>query len=198
MSGFIFIVITIAIAIIVLAIFSARRNTDTTNDSRQRHDPLYIERMADAKRYAEEHGDKEALQAILEDRYDQLMQERARKRQSIIRTPTPSQATTSKAKTNIPIREYDIAGINFRKGIENYVGDFKGYLKPQPTNRHDPNAIAIYHSDGHHLGYIPAYETANVRALHLPFPIPVSGHIDEAYDEYENRRFFIGVVYIKK
>ena len=92
--------------------------------------------------------------------------------------------------------EYDISGINFRKGIGDYVGDFTGYLKPQPTNRHDPKAIAIYANDGHHLGYIPAYETDNVRALGRQFPIPVSGHIDEAYDDDESRRFYVGVVYV--
>ena len=58
--------------------------------------------------------------------------------------------------------------------------------------------IAIYANDGHHLGYIPAYETDDVRALGRPFPIPVSGHIDEAYDDDESRRFFVGVVYLSE
>ena len=103
------------------------------------------------------------------------------------------------SKNTIPVSgtlEYDIAGINFRKGIADYIGDFTGYLKPQPTNRHDPKAIAIYANDGHHLGYIPAYETDDVRALGRSFPIPVSGHIDEAYDDDDSRRFFVGVVYV--
>ena len=137
-----------------------------------------------ARQRAEESGDTEAVQAIDNGTYKELLEQRAAKRQSSI----PS---------DVDIITYDIAGINFRKGIADYVGNSTGYLKPQPTNRHDPNAIAIYASDGHHIGYIPAYETDNVRALHLRFPIPVSVNIEECYDDDENRRFFVGQVTIK-
>ena len=137
-----------------------------------------------ARQRAIESGDTEAVQAIDNGTYKELLEQRAYKRQSSI----PS---------DVDIVTYDIAGINFRKGIADYVGDSIGYLKPQPTNRHDPNAIAIYADDGHHLGYIPAYETDDVRALRLRFPIPVEVNIEECYDYDEDRRFFVGTVTIK-
>ena len=59
------------------------------------------------------------------------------------------------------------------------------------------NAIAIYADDGHHLGYVPAFETDSVRALHLRFPIPVYVSIEECYDSDDHRRFFVGQVTIK-
>ncbi len=90
---------------------------------------------------------------------------------------TPSPRISKQTIPSSRILEYDIAGINFRRGISDYVGDFTGYLKPQPTNRHDPKAIAIYANDGHHLGYIPAYDTDDIRALGRPFPIPISGQL---------------------
>ena len=37
-------------------------------------------------------------------------------------------------------------------------------LIPEPQNAHDPNAIAVY-VGGHHVGYVPAVETANVKPL---------------------------------
>ena len=163
-----------------------------------KHDPLYVERMEEAKHQAEERGDLEAIKAIEEDRYDQLMQKRAEKNSLYIKTQNKASFVPRKSVNASFIHEYDIAGINFRRGISNYVGNFTGYLKPQPTNRHDPNAIAIYHQDGHHLGYIPAYETEGVRALQLDFPIPISGNIEEAYDDDEDRHFFVGVVWIRK
>jgi len=192
-------IIVVVVAFVVFAvIISSRSKTPGTKN--KKHNPLYVERMELAKRQAEERGDTEAVQAILEDRYDELITERALKKQAV--APSNKKKTTSMpkiCKNTIPVSgtlEYDIAGINFRKGIADYVGDFTGYLKPQPTNRHDPKAIAIYANDGHHLGYIPAYETDDVRALGRSFPIPVSGHIDEAYDDDDSRRFFVGVVYV--
>jgi len=131
---------------------------------------------------AEKAGDTEALQAIANGTYKELLEKRAAERQHA---------------SGIEYRTYDIAGINYRRGIANYVGQSTGYLKPQPTNSHDPNAIAIYSDDDHHLGYIRANDTADVRALRLRFPIPVSVDIDECYDYDENRRFLVGKVTIK-
>ena len=193
-------ILIVVITFVIFAVIISSRGK-TTGSQGQKHDPLYMERMEMAKRQAEEQGDTEAIQAILDDRYDTLIMERARKKAAV---PTKNKKTTPTPKVSkiiTPIYgtlEYDIAGINFRKGIADYVGDFTGYLKPQPTNRHDPKAIAIYANDGHHLGYIPAYDTDDVRSLGRPFPIPVSGHIDEVYDEDESRRFFVGIVYLSE
>ena len=137
-----------------------------------------------ARQHAEETGDTEAVQAIDNGTYKELLEQRAAKRQA-------------SAPAGYEIVRYDIAGINYRKGIADYVGESTGYLKPQPTNRHDPNAIAIYSADDHHLGYIREYETDSVRALRLRFPLPVAIYIEECYDYDESRRFFVGEVTIK-
>ena len=137
-----------------------------------------------ARQRAVESGDTEAVQAIDNGTYKELLERRAAKR---VQTITADDE----------IYSYSIAGINYRKGIATYLGRSTGYIKPEPTNRHDPNAIAIYATDGHHLGYIREYETDSVRALRLRFPIPASVYIEECYDDDENRRFFVGEATIK-
>lgn len=140
--------------------------------------------MKMARERAIESGDTEAVQAIDNGTYKELLEQRTSKRQATV-------------PDDIEYCTFDIAGINYRKGIADYVGQSTGYLKPQPSNRHDPNAIAIYADDNHHIGYIREYETNDVRALRLRFPIPVSVFIEECYDDDENRRFFVGQVTIK-
>ena len=191
-----YVLVLIIVAVVIIAIIVSKRHS-APPQSEQKHNPYYMERMADAKRLAEERGDKEALQAILEDRYDQLMQERAEKNPLYLKTRSHATTVTSKPIVSAGSLEYNIAGINFRKGISNYVGDFEGYIKPQPRNQYDPKAIAIYHRDGHHLGYIPADETDDVRSLGMQFPILVHGNIEEDYDYDESRRFYRGTIYIK-
>lgn len=139
--------------------------------------------LAFARQHAEQTGDTEAVQAIDNGTYNELLEHRAAARQQTI-------------QQDYATYQYDIAGINFRRGIADYVGQSTGYIKPQPTNRHDPNAIAIYASDGHHLGYIREYETDEVRSLRLRFPIPVSVNIEECYDSDEDRTFFVGSITI--
>lgn len=46
----------------------------------------------------------------------------------------------------------------YKKEFENLV-----YLKPEPTNQADPNAIAIYLKDGSHIGYVPKEDTGAIR-----------------------------------
>lgn len=60
--------------------------------------------------------------------------------------------------------ECNIVGCGFRNNIENYIGEFKGYLMAEPGNRHDSNAIKVMSSDGHCVGYIPRNETKKIRA----------------------------------
>lgn len=48
-------------------------------------------------------------------------------------------------------------------------------LIPEPTNEHDPDAIAVY-VDGAHVGYVPASETGEVRQL-LAAPCSIRGWI---------------------
>ena len=133
-----------------------------------------------ARQRAIESGDTEAMQAIDNGTYKELLEQRATKRQASI-------------SSDIISYPYNIAGINFRRGISNYVGLSTGRLQPEPTNKYDPNAIAVYAEDGHHLGYIPATDTYEVHSLRLRFPIPVSVDIEECYDA-DDRRFYVGEV----
>ena len=136
-----------------------------------------------ARQRAVESGDTEAVQAIDNGTYKELLDQRAAARES-------------KIATGIEIYQYSIAGINYRKGIAAYIGRSTGYIKPEPTNRHDPNAIAVYTDNGHHLGYIPATDTYEVHSLRLRFPIPVSVDIEECYDD-DDRRFYVSEVTIQ-
>ena len=133
-----------------------------------------------SRQRAVESGDNEAVQAIDNGTYKELLDQRAAARES-------------KIAPGIEIYQYSIAGINYRKGIAAYIGRSTGYIKPEPTNRHDPNAIAVYADDSHHLGYIPASDTYEVHSLRLRFPIPVSVDIEECYDD-DDRRFYVGEV----
>ena len=136
-----------------------------------------------ARRRAVESGDTEAVQAIDNGTYKELLERRAAKR---VQTITADDE----------IYSYSIAGINYRKGIAAYIGRSTGYIKPEPSNSNDPNAIAVYAKDGHHLGYIPATDTCEVHSFRLRFPIPVSVDIEECYDA-DDRRFYVGEVTIK-
>ena len=94
------------------------------------------------------------------------------------------------------VRMYSIAGINKRRGIKPYLGKFCGYIKPEPSNKFDPNAIAVYHEDGKHLGYIPATETDGVRRLGQDFPMFCWGEIIQVWEG--DRKFFVGDLYIEE
>ena len=173
------------VAVVVLVIVAIRlgRQDDAPSAPTDHRAGSLSEGLVFARQHAEQTGDTEAVQAIDNGTYKELLERRAAARQQTI-------------PQDYAAYQYDIAGINFRRGIADYVGQSTGYLKPQPTNRHDPNAIAIYADDGHHLGYIREFETDDVRALRLRFPIPVSVYIEECYDYDESRRFFVGSVTI--
>lgn len=173
----------VAVVVIVIVAIRLGRQDDAPSAPTDHRAGGLSDGLAFARQHAEQTGDTEAVQAIDNGTYKELLERRAAARQQTI----PQDYTAY---------QYDIAGINFRRGIADYVGQSTGYLKPQPSNRHDPNAIAIYSSDHHHLGYIPAYETDEVRSLRLRFPIPVSVDIEECYDD-DGRRFFVGEVTIK-
>lgn len=184
-------VIFLLIAFIVFVVVFIAKNFKGTPDahqtaSNQTHDELiqnadYLMSLMEVKRQAEERGDSDTVNAVLNMTYD---------------GPLPKKLADGSYSRIYTLYDYNIAGINYREGIADYIGEFEGYLQPDRENEHDPNAIAIYASDGHHLGYIPAYETDEVRSLPLHFPIPVSVSIEECYDYDESRRFFVGSVTI--
>ena len=163
------------IIIVVVAIKLGRQDTAPAARPSGLPDGLKM-----ARQRAEQQGDIEAVQAIDNGTYKELLEHRAAARES-------------KIAPGIEIYQYSIAGINYRKGIAAYVGNSVGYIKPEPTNRYDPNAIAVYADDGHHLGYIPATDTYEVHSLCLRYPIPVSIEIEECYDD-DGRRFYVDEV----
>ena len=71
-----------------------------------------------------------------------------------------------------------IAGVQYRCDHRD-VGGFLGYIKPDPDNPHDPNAIAIYRNGGKHLGYIPKDETNALRRWSAKAQLPCVGFIKE-------------------
>ena len=140
--------------------------------------------LAEVKRQAEEHNDQDTILSVLNNTYNGPMPE--------------LKQDGSYTSIYVTYLRYKIAGINHRKRIRDYVGKSKGYIQPEPTNKYDPNAIAIYAEDGHHLGYIPQAETQEVRDLGLPFPIDVYCEIEEDYDYDDSRRFYVGHILIEQ
>ena len=183
--------VTLVVILLVVIIYMARKSkkeeqhaqSQPVQQDKPQHGLLYMSLIGEVKRQAEARGDAETVQECLNLTYDAQMP---------IRKPDGSYTSIYN-----PLWDFNIAGINFRKGIDKYVGDFFGYLKPEPTNQHDPNAIAIYHSDGHHLGYIPADFTDEIRELGFPFPMQVWGWIEEDHDDDDDRDYFRGTVYIE-
>ena len=97
------------------------------------------------------------------------------------------------------LRILKIAGINRREGIDRYVGRVDCALVPEPDNEFDADAIKVVADDRHHLGYIPADQTAFVRSLTAEeFPYKATAFIEEKEDELDGHRFFVGYVYIKR
>ena len=112
------------------------------------------------------------------------------------RGPLPVQKQDGSYTSYYYVREYSIAGINKRRGIGVYVGKYRGYLKPEPSNKFDPNAIAVYHEDGKHLGYIASEATESVRRLGQEFPMFCWGEIRQVWED--DRKFFVGDLYIEE
>lgn len=186
-------IILLFIALIVFVVVFIAKSFKSAPDApqtapNQTHEELiknanYLMSLMEVKRQAEERGDEDTVNAVLNMTYNGTMPKRK-----------PDGTYTSIYN---PVWDYNISGINYRNGIKKYVGEFFGYLQPEPTNEYDPEAIAIYHSDGHHLGYIPQNCTQDIHALDLPFPIAIFGEIEEGYDYEENRNYFKGTVYLE-
>ena len=177
---FIIILITLYVIAYKTTHDAAQNFTQLPNPAREYDKAL----LAEVKRQAEEHNDQDTILSLLNNTYNGPMPELK-----------PDGSYTSIYATYL---RFKIAGINHRKRIRDYVGKCMGYIQPEPKNKYDPNAIAIYAEDGHHLGYIPQAETQEVRDLGMPFPINVYCEIERAYDYVESRRFFVGHILIEQ
>ncbi len=177
-------IFVIVIIVIMVKVF---RSKPEQTEPVQLVNPAHERRLlllAEVKRQAEERGDKDTINAVLNMTYD---------------GPLPEQKPDgSYSSIYAECLRYNLAGVNFRENIKDYVGKFNGFIKPEPTNAYDPNAIAVYADDGHHLGYIPEVETHEVRAIGLDFPIPVWVDIEMCYDYDRDRNYFQGLVYVEK
>lgn len=97
------------------------------------------------------------------------------------------------------LRILKIAGINYREGINRYVGRVNCALVPEPDNEYDPDAIKIVAEDRHHIGYISSGQTEMVCWLTAnEFPYKCTAIIEEHEDEDDGHHFFTGYVYIKR
>ena len=177
------------IIIVVVAIKLGKQDNSTAapvktaqTDEELIQNANYLMSLMEVRRQASDRGDTATVAAVDNMTYD---------------GPLPEKLADGSYTRIYTLYDYNIAGINYRDGIADYLGDFEGYLQPDPDNEHDPNAIAIYHSDGHHLGYIPQNMTDDIRDCGLPFPIQIWGDIEEDYDYDEKRRFFRGTVWME-
>ena len=173
----------IIVAIVIVAILVVAFRQRPTAYAKPAVNPISLQLLSIVKQQAEAHNDATTIQAVLDMTYNGPMPRRK-----------PDGTYTDIYDT---ILDYNLAGVNFRKKIRDYVGDFDGYLMPEATNKYDPNAIAVYHRDGHHLGYIPENCTDDIRDLGLPFPITVWGDIEEDYDYDDRRKFYRGIVFVE-
>ena len=76
------------------------------------------------------------------------------------------------------ILEFPIAGMSYRDDIDEYIGEHDGILKAEPDNEYDPNAIKVLTEDGHHVGYVPADMTEEIRT-NTDLPCPCFFYIGE-------------------
>lgn len=192
MTAGIIIIVTIFV-LILFYVFGGDQKTQTTKNEEHKasSEALRQTRLAALKRQAELNSDYTTVDAINNNTYDGKL---------------PWMTPDGKWENMyLKVMEVKIAGINYRRGIARLYDSssrHEGFLMPEPKNPHDPNAIKILTDDGVHVGYIPAYQTAEVRAfVNNQFPAKVIISIDEEdsfYDEYNDKekRQFSGKILI--
>lgn len=96
------------------------------------------------------------------------------------------QADTSK-QVNIIVRsssEEDdtyytgIAGVQYHNSTQD-IGGFLGYIRSEPDNPRDKNALAIYRNDNKLIGYLPKSETNTFRNWSQKENLPCIGFIKD-------------------
>ena len=81
-------------------------------------------------------------------------------------------------KVGEPYYNTRIAGVQYRNTTAD-VGAFLGFVKHDPNNEHDPNAIGIYNNEGKLLGYIPKDDLPDYREWASKDILPCVGFIKE-------------------
>lgn len=170
-------------------------NTTTVGDRQRMYKRGYRKQLQfdELQRRAEESGDTETLEAIRLGTYDGPLpelkddaltsspkivigggddDEKVEKlRYFCIKDKGYHVTVWPKDYDQFDIVEFNIAGMSYRENIDNYLGEFKGTLEAELTNKHDPNAIKVLAADGHHVGYVPKNITKEVRDnAQLPCP----------------------------
>lgn len=69
-----------------------------------------------------------------------------------------------------------IAGVKYNTSYAD-VGGFLGYVRSEPDNKHDPNAIGIYRNDHKLIGHIAKVELEDFRAWSGKENLPCVGYI---------------------
>lgn len=91
------------------------------------------------------------------------------------------------------IFEFTIAGTNYNDDIASYLGEFRGRLVPDPTNKHDPNAIRVEHEDGGFVGYVPRKDQQELREFKGELPCPCYCFVEfKSDDDF----YFLGHCYV--
>ena len=184
-------ILSVLLLLIIVAIaWNASRDKKGEHNSpgesapKKPYHPLYLLRLEEVKSRAEARGDIATIEACNNKTYTGPF-------------PVMKPDHTFVAEGSAVV-DYNIAGINFRRGINRYVGELMGYIEAEPKNKYDPNAIAVRAFDGHHLGYIPADYTDDVRDLtQSAWPYPAWCEIEEDYDYDERRKYYRGTVYLE-
>ena len=207
MGILIFIIIFVFLIIVGLNYYDHQKEKE-----KQEREKIEIQQRADEKKRQKEYerhlllsevarqatliNDQTVLEAVKNDSYD---------------GPFPEQWENGDTYNSIfPDRLLiiSIAGINFKRGLSNCLGDFNGVILPDPKNDYDPNAIKIKNSDNKELGYIPENLTQKVRDFtghpdvenDTKWRHRITGHISDHYDwNYDTnreRKYFTGYINI--
>lgn len=90
--------------------------------------------------------------------------------------------------------DFNVAGVNYRGDLSDYIGEFEGRLVPEPDNEHDSNAIRVEHQNGKQIGYVPKTITTRVREF-KELPCDCYCYIERRKDEWGNK-YFLALCYV--
>lgn len=95
---------------------------------------------------------------------------------SLPNKPIASSTPSSKPRPKRATFETRVAGAQYHCD-DGDIGGFMGYIAPDPNNKYDKKAIAIYRNDGKHLGFIPKDDIARLKRWASQPSLPCIGYI---------------------